>query len=309
MFSGLLGIVIGSGLSIQTVINSRLRGYVGSPFLASTVSFCVGTLSLILIALLSGQGLLISSEQLASVPAWAWIGGFLGVIGLTTNILLFPYLGGVQTAIMPILGQVIMGMLIDSFGWFHAVPQAFGWNRMAGAALVLIGIFCAVALPELRRSHQHQSAVKGIWLWRLLGVVAGMMGATQTAVNGALGRILHSSIQAALISFLVGAITLLLFVAIREGRFNRVAQAAKSGMPWWIWFGGSLGAFFVFGSVILVPLVGTGLTVIFSLLGMIIGSLMVDQFGILGAPRKPIIPVQILGLLLLLAGVGLIRLF
>ena len=51
-------------------------------------------------------------------PWWIWIGGALGVIYLTGNIVLFPKLGSVQTVIMPILGQIVMSMLIDNFGWF-----------------------------------------------------------------------------------------------------------------------------------------------------------------------------------------------
>lgn len=40
---------------------------------------------------------------------------------LTSNVLLFPRLGAVQTVILPILGRILMGTLIDSFGWFHAM--------------------------------------------------------------------------------------------------------------------------------------------------------------------------------------------
>lgn len=39
------------------------------------------------------------------------------------------------------------------------------------------------------------------------------------------------------------------------------------------------------------------------------GSLLVDQFGLLGAKRNPVVPVQVMGLVILIVGVGLIRLF
>lgn len=309
MFLILLGIIIGAGLSVQTVINSRLRDHLFSPFLASTVSFFVGTFSLAMVVWLSGQSLFIDSELIIRAPFWLWIGGLLGVIGLTTNILLFPHLGAVQTAIMPILGQVIMSMLIDHFGWFHANSLPLSWNRIVGIVLVLFGIFLAVALSELRRNRKKENKSVVIWLWRLLGVVAGMLSAMQTAVNGELGRFLHSPVQAAFISFLVGVLTLILFVGIKEGKFYRIKEAARQGMPWWIWFGGILGAFFVFGSAFLMPLIGTGETVILALLGMISGSLLVDQYGFLNVPRKPVYSIQIIGLLILLSGVALIRLF
>lgn len=99
-----IGIIIGGIISCQTAINSRLRAFIGSPYQASFVSFTIGTLFLALVTLASHQSLGVSSQLLAQEPWWLWIGGFLGVIFLTTNILLFPHIGAVQTAIMPILG-------------------------------------------------------------------------------------------------------------------------------------------------------------------------------------------------------------
>ncbi|EIJ70161.1 DMT family transporter [Pasteurella bettyae] len=307
----LLCVIAGCGLSIQTVINSRLRSYVGSPFFASMVSFLVGTFSLILVTFLTGNPFFIDVDIFLNTPWWLWMGGLFGVIALTTNILLFPHLGGVQTVIMPIFGQIIMGILIDSFGWFNAPLISFSWNRGVGLILVLMGIILAVTMSKTRYYPEPQSKSEPnmIWLWRLLGIFAGMLGAMQTAVNGQLGRILHSPLQAALVSFIGGALALLIFVGVKEGRFHRIFETTQKHMPWWLWLGGLLGAAFVFMGVVLMPIVGTGTTVILALLGMISGSLLVDQYGILGAPRKPVYGIQILGLIILFLGVALIRLW
>lgn len=306
MFAGLLGIFIGGGQALQTAVNSRLRGYLGSPFYASLISFSGGTLCLALVALLSGQSLWISATTWANTPFWLWIGGSLGVIVLTSNILLFPRLGSMQTALMPILGQVLMGVLIDHFGWFGAPQQSFGLTRLGGVILVLAGIFITVVLPNLRQAQN--TVASGLWGWRVLGVLAGGLSATQTAMNGTLGRLLDSAILAAFVSFFLGALCLILLVALKEGRWQRLPQALQAGMPIWCIGGGCLGAFFITGSVILVPLIGTGLTVLVSLLGLIGGSLLIDQFGLLGSPRKRIYAVQWLGLCILLGGIALVRL-
>lgn len=42
MFALTLGIVIGIILPMQTAVNSRLRGFVVSPYVASMISFTVG---------------------------------------------------------------------------------------------------------------------------------------------------------------------------------------------------------------------------------------------------------------------------
>jgi Uncharacterized protein conserved in bacteria len=46
VFAIVIGVAIGIGLPIQTSINSRLRRSVGTPFLASLISFTIGTLFL-----------------------------------------------------------------------------------------------------------------------------------------------------------------------------------------------------------------------------------------------------------------------
>lgn len=116
----ILGFLAGVGLPIQTSVNTRLRKKVGSPFNAALVSFLVGLLFLSALLLVTGQGLHIPFAQLLNEPAWIWIGGICGVMFLTGNILLFPKLGGVQTVVLPVLGQILMGLTIDNFGLFYS---------------------------------------------------------------------------------------------------------------------------------------------------------------------------------------------
>ena len=47
-----------------------------------------------------------------------------------------------------------------------------------------------------------------LWIWRAFGIFAGMLSATQIAVNGYLGKVVGSPIKASAISFTVGIIFL-----------------------------------------------------------------------------------------------------
>jgi transporter family-2 protein len=76
-----------------------------------------------------------------------------------------------------------------------------------------------------------------------------------------------------------------------------------------MWIGGVIGALFVFGNAYLVPIIGTGLAVVIILVGQMTGSLLVDQFGLLESNKNPVTPIQIVGILIMIAGVALIRLF
>lgn len=45
-----------------------------------------------------------------------------------------------QTLVLPILGQVVMGLFIDRFGLFGAPVLQVPWARVLGAVVVLAGI-------------------------------------------------------------------------------------------------------------------------------------------------------------------------
>ncbi|WP_462413047.1 DMT family transporter [Neobacillus sp. Marseille-QA0830] len=311
MFAALLGIGIGFGLAIQTAINSQLRKFVVSPFLASMVSFLVGTIFLAITTIISGSPLGFAVSLFSSQPIWIWFGGICGVISLTTNILLFPRLGSVQTTVMPILGMIMMGMLIDNFGWLHSMKHSFGLNRTIGVVLVLIGVGLAVVVPEIiskRPSNTTTEQSQGSqWPWRFLGIGAGMLMSVQSAINGLLGTVLHSPTHAAFISFFVGSATLVIVVGIKERSYTRVKEPIKQSAPWWVWLGGIIGGLYVLINVYLVGHIGTGQTVVLALFGQIAGSLLVEQFGLLKSVKNPITPIQIVGLILMLGGVFLIK--
>lgn len=76
-----------------------------------------------------------------------------------------------------------------------------------------------------------------------------------------------------------------------------------------MWIGGVIGALYVLGNVYLVPIVGTGLAVVIVLVGLMTGSLLIDQFGWFASKKNPITGIQLVGLLVMIGGVALIRLF
>ena len=108
----ILAMLVGAIVPVQTVVNTRLRQSVGSPIGASFVSFAVAVAVASALAFVSAGALIPDLAVPAREPWWIWLGGFMGVMFIAGNIVLFPKLGPVQTVILPILGQVIMGLLI-----------------------------------------------------------------------------------------------------------------------------------------------------------------------------------------------------
>lgn len=308
----ILGFLAGVGLPIQTSVNTRLRKKVGSPYNASLVSFVVALLFLSALLLISGQGLHIPFAQLLNEPAWIWIGGICGLVFLTGNILLFSKLGGVQTVVLPVLGQILMGLIIDNFGLFYSKKTPLSVFRIAGAVMVILGVVLVSMAKENKTASEklQKSESTTLWIWRAFGIFAGMLSATQIAVNGYLGKVVDSPIKASAISFTVGIIFLAIICIIlhlKNGKSESVKnESAKN--PWWMWIGGILGGLYILANVYLSRVVGTGMTVIILLIGSTTGGILVDHFGMFESPKKPINAQKILGVLIMILGAAAIKL-
>ena len=308
----ILGFLAGVGLPIQTSVNTRLRKKVGSPYNASFVSFLVALLFLFALLLVTGQGLHIPFAELLHQPAWIWIGGICGLVFLTGNILLFSKLGGVQTVVLPVLGQILMGLIIDHFGLFYAQKTPISVFRIAGAVLVILGVVLVSIAKEDKTENKksYKTGKASLWLWRAFGVFAGMLSATQIAVNGYLGKVVGSPIKASVISFTVGIIFLSIICIVLRCK-NGKPQTEKSQShkdPWWMWIGGILGGLYILANIYLSRIIGTGMTVIILLIGSTTGGILVDHFGAFESPKKPINMQKVLGVLIMIGGAAAIKL-
>ncbi len=137
----LLGIVAGSFLSLQAGINAQLSRGLGSPVLASVVSFAVGLTTLLLGAWVSGAALP-TRAMAASLPAYAWFGG--GVVGasyMVANVFLTPRIGTAAMMSLAICGQLLAALAIDQFGLLGLATRQVGPARVLGAAMLLGGAF------------------------------------------------------------------------------------------------------------------------------------------------------------------------
>lgn len=302
-----LAMLVGAIVPVQTAINTRLRQSVGAPIAATFYSFIVAVVVATVISLAATHVLVPDLSVPASQPWWIWLGGFMGVMFIAGNIVLFPQLGPVQTVILPILGQVIMGLVVDKFGLFHYDPRPVGLLRLVGAVVVIAGI--AMVLEVGRRPVPMGTATGAqLWLLRAFGVLMGMGSATQTAVNGQLGVALGSPLQAGQISLVVGLIVLAVLVFVLPQDRRAIASGVAPG-PCWMWLGGALGALFVFGGATLSPILGTGTTVIGSLTGTIVCGQVLESLAIGTKGRRSLpTPFRLTGLALVIAGVAMVRL-
>lgn len=124
--------------------------------------------------LLTGQPLP-DFALLADSPLWLFFGGPLGVAFIVGNILLFPQIGSVHTVIMPIVGQMLMGLLVDHFGLFGYEVLPISPLRLFGALIVLVAT--AVVL-DIGRGRLWEGNAQGVaaWAWRGFGIAISAWG-------------------------------------------------------------------------------------------------------------------------------------
>ena len=146
-----------------------------------------------------------------------------------------------------------------------------------------------------------------IYFFFLLALVAGAMMPTQAAINNKLAGFVASPISAAFISFLIGTVGLFVYM-LATGTPLRSLVNIKDAPPI-AWIGGLLGAFFVTCTVILAPRIGVAMTFSLIVAGQMLITLVLDHFGFLGLPVKEISLARVGGVLLITAGVVIIRRF
>jgi transporter family-2 protein len=149
--------------------------------------------------------------------------------------------------------------------------------------------------------------MSNLYFYVLLAVAAGAMMPTQAAINNKLAGVVESPISAAFISFFVGTISLFCYLLLTGTPLNSLLKVMDA--PAVAWVGGLLGAFFVTAAIVLVPRIGVAMTFSLIVAGQMLITLILDHFGFLGVPVKEVSLARVGGILLITAGVVIIRRF
>lgn len=300
----LLGILGGMAVPMQTSINAEFSRFSKAVFITSFYSFLVGTIALFTVNLFLSPEKFSLSFFGAQDYSYIWfLGGLMGVVFLTANILLLPRIGAALTVIVTVTGQMIIGIMIDTFGWFEAAPQPLHPMHVAGVAFLISGIIYMNANKRLAVGRQHSRA------WVFLGLFTGMLPPMQTAVNSALSQEVDSTIFAAFISFLMGTAALLIIALAVHRRLSFKFKIEGTSLRPWHFSGGILGAVYVAMNILLMPHLGVTLTMMAAIFGQIIMGLLIDHFGLFKLPKQPIDRRRTIAVTIIIAGILMLQLF
>ena len=273
----------GAALVVQNGINTNLRKHcLASPFAAGALSFAVGTL--LLIGLCVGEIMTgvarCDGASLRRAPWYAYLGGVLGTIYVTSAILLVEPLGFATFQLCATLGQLLSSVCVDAIGLL-LLPRRAPTRWRIAAVFALAGA-AALTLEKVE--------ARGEW-YVLLGTCAGAAGAgsifpVQACVNKVLKSHLKTPLRATLVSFAVGMCLLVVITSIVRSTEGPITDddpfiAARRG-EWWMWTGGSCGVAVVSGFVIGVPRLGAAAYTAIFIAAQLATALVFDAIGAFG---------------------------
>jgi transporter family-2 protein len=142
-----------------------------------------------------------------------------------------------------------------------------------------------------------------------LAVLVGSAVGIQRALNGQINSFSKKSFATSQLNFITGTVFLLLLLLLRSTFTDHSIMNFTLG-PWWVFLGGSIGVIYIAFTAVAVQHLGVLEFTLFSVGGMLVGSLLLDVF--VPTQGTQISPYLITGIFLTYLGVianGQSRLF
>jgi bacterial/archaeal transporter family-2 protein len=127
----------GITLSAQSSINGTFSRKAGT-IETTLLTFLTGAMFLAIFILFFGQGNILA---ILEVPKWQLSAAFLGTLYLLLTVMAVPRIGVIATNIAGISGQLVIGVLIDHFGWFNSLVIALDIKRAFALLFMVIALY------------------------------------------------------------------------------------------------------------------------------------------------------------------------
>lgn len=148
----LLAAAAGGCIALQASANGKLRQNLAlappagapdhlGPAWAAFFSIC-GTILCALVAMAVLRPPPPTAEALRGTQWWNWVGGPLGLLIVLAGAALAPRLGAAAFIALVVGGQLLCSLLLDHYGLMGLAVKEITPGRVAGAALVVLGVVC-----------------------------------------------------------------------------------------------------------------------------------------------------------------------
>lgn len=136
------GLIAGSLVSLQNVINATLGRYVGTLGAVLVVAIIGAMLVAAAAIVLPGQ---VALGGLPGPRKWyLYLGGLMGVLIVAIPVFLVPRIGATATITAIVAGQLTMALIADQFGLLGTPRIEISLARIIGVLLLAAGAFLVV---------------------------------------------------------------------------------------------------------------------------------------------------------------------
>ncbi|MEE7451266.1 hypothetical protein MRF4_27740 [Methylobacterium radiotolerans] len=146
------------------------------------------------------------------------------------------------------------------------------------------------------------------WYLYGLALLAGVANAIEPGQNATLAKVTGQPMLAGLFCFGLAIACFLVAMIVARLRGRAPAEAATH-VPWWAWPGGILGAAVVLAQLYISEKVGAAPFLGCVITAGVVGSIILDHYGLVGFERHRAGRWRILGGALMIAGVALVAVF
>ena len=270
MLSAFSGVLI----VVQSRINGELSSYMGDSLGAALVSFGTGLVFVSLISLVrkdvrAGFKDIFKASQAKQLPSWRLGAGVLGASFVAISTHVVPIAGVALFTVASLAGQTAISLWVDHIGVAGSGKTLITKRRVI-AALITVA---AVVLSAWDRFLMSDFSILAI----TLAIFAGSGVGVQRALNGQINSYSKRSFATSQLNFITGTIFLLLLLLIRS-LFTDYSITNFTSGPWWIFLGGSIGVIYIAFTAVAVQHLGVLEFTLFSVGGMLVGSLLLDIF-------------------------------
>ena len=244
----------------------------GDSLEAAIVSFTTGLLFVSVIALFrkdvrSGFRQIFSAVNLKLLPSWRLGAGALGASFVAMQTYAVPIAGVALFTVASLAGQTGISLWVDHVGLAGGSRVIITKRRVIAAIITIL----AVVVSTWDRFTISNFSLLTI----VLAVFSGTWVGVQRALNGKINSYSKASFATSLLNFITGT-TFLLFLLLLRTLFTDHSVMNFTSGPWWMFLGGSIGVIYIALSAHIVQYVGVLEFTLFSVGGMLIGSLLID---------------------------------
>ena len=130
------GIAVGLQSPLASMMSQRL-GTLESIFIVHAGGALIALIPL----LVYGGGKL---GQWRSVPWYALAAGVFGLVVIGAISYMIPRIGVAGSIITVVAGQLLVGTILDQFGWLGAMQRPLDATRLLGLVIVMLGVWLTV---------------------------------------------------------------------------------------------------------------------------------------------------------------------